>query len=255
MRPKSQPRLWNSFWEMFKNILLRNAVPNIDGTILQLEIILWYLECTYNYANLQEHFYPGMLKLKIHFEHTDDKNEFYLLTSTHFPLPSYNCVWFQSFWPIIFLSACQKNTFFSFCNTTVWTRSLHLEPLHKPFLWWVFFPDRVSLFPLGWLGTTILLIFASWVARITVVSHWHLAEKHIFNRNKWWFHRNANMIRLVSHLKPFCSFIIALPLNSSYLKVCYKNLPFSFYLVLLFMWLLDFSYPVFLFFLGCQCPF
>jgi hypothetical protein len=42
-------------------------------------------------------------------------------------------------------------------------------------LWWVF-NDRVlrTICP-GWLRTTILLISASWVARITAVSHWHLA--------------------------------------------------------------------------------
>jgi hypothetical protein len=39
-----------------------------------------------------------------------------------------------------------------------------------------FFQDSVSctIF-LGWLWTLILLIFASWVARIIGVSHWHLA--------------------------------------------------------------------------------
>jgi hypothetical protein len=44
----------------------------------------------------------------------------------------------------------------------------------SPFLWWVFW-DRVSwTICLGWLWTMNLLISASWVAKITDVSHWHL---------------------------------------------------------------------------------
>jgi hypothetical protein len=44
----------------------------------------------------------------------------------------------------------------------------------SPILWWVFSRRvRVSrtIYP-GWPWTTILLISASWVARITGVSHW-----------------------------------------------------------------------------------
>jgi hypothetical protein len=42
----------------------------------------------------------------------------------------------------------------------------------SPFLWWVFLRDRVSrTVCLGWLWTVILLISASWVARIIGVSH------------------------------------------------------------------------------------
>jgi hypothetical protein len=64
-----------------------------------------------------------------------------------------------------------------------------------PFFFWIqglhlfcvcdrLFQDRVSgtICP-GWLRTAILLIFASWVARIISVSHWHLATfllKHAF---------------------------------------------------------------------------
>jgi hypothetical protein len=42
---------------------------------------------------------------------------------------------------------------------------LHLEPLHQPFLCDGFFQDRVSgtICP-GWLGTSVLLIVASWAA-------------------------------------------------------------------------------------------
>jgi hypothetical protein len=46
------------------------------------------------------------------------------------------------------------------------------------FFWWWIFQDRVSrtICP-GWLRTVILLISASWVARITDVSHWHPASR------------------------------------------------------------------------------
>jgi hypothetical protein len=52
--------------------------------------------------------------------------------------------------------------FFFFCGTGAWTQGLHLEHLHQPY-----FCDRVSqtVCP-GWLQTMILLISASWVARI-----------------------------------------------------------------------------------------
>jgi hypothetical protein len=53
-----------------------------------------------------------------------------------------------------------------------------ISPATPPalFLWWVF-QDMVSwtICP-GWLRTMILLISASWVARITGVSHWHPIE-------------------------------------------------------------------------------
>jgi hypothetical protein len=66
---------------------------------------------------------------------------------------------------------------FIFCGTRVWTQGLHLETLHQPFFAKGFFQDKISwtIFS-GWLWTMILLISASWVARITGVSHWHLAS-------------------------------------------------------------------------------
>jgi hypothetical protein len=40
------------------------------------------------------------------------------------------------------------------------------------FLWWIFFEIGCwELFAQGWLRTEILLIYASWVARITGMSH------------------------------------------------------------------------------------
>jgi hypothetical protein len=71
-----------------------------------------------------------------------------------------------------------------FCSTGVWTQGLTiirqalllLEPLHQPFLGMFFFKiGSQGLFAWGWLWTAILLISASWVARITRVSYqcWH----------------------------------------------------------------------------------
>jgi hypothetical protein len=59
-------------------------------------------------------------------------------------------------------------SFFVFWSIGVWAQGLHLEPLHQPFFVMGIFQDRVSwTIPLGWLRTTVFLISASWVARIT----------------------------------------------------------------------------------------
>jgi hypothetical protein len=59
-----------------------------------------------------------------------------------------------------------------FFSTRVWTQGLHLEPLHQSF----FVCDRVlQTICWGCLWTAILLISASWVARISGMSHWYLA--------------------------------------------------------------------------------
>jgi hypothetical protein len=57
-----------------------------------------------------------------------------------------------------------------------WTQGLLLEPFHQPYLCEGFFWDRVSwaVCP-GWVWTSILLIYASWVARLTGGSHRRLA--------------------------------------------------------------------------------
>jgi hypothetical protein len=67
--------------------------------------------------------------------------------------------------------------FIYFCDTGAWTQGP--SPWATPpaqFFVIGFFWDRVSwtIYP-GWLWTVILLISASWVARITGVSHWCLA--------------------------------------------------------------------------------
>jgi hypothetical protein len=65
-------------------------------------------------------------------------------------------------------------------STRVWTQHLTLarqellllEPLHQPFFVMGFFQDRsLELFSWGWLRTSILLISASCVTRITDMSH------------------------------------------------------------------------------------
>jgi hypothetical protein len=58
--------------------------------------------------------------------------------------------------------------FICFWGTGAWTQGLHLESLQQRFFVMAFFWDRVSrtICP-GWLWTRILLISASWVARIT----------------------------------------------------------------------------------------
>jgi hypothetical protein len=66
---------------------------------------------------------------------------------------------------------CPQTLIFFFCSTKVWTQDPYLEPLHQPYFFVIdFFPDRVSwtIYP-GWLW--LLLISASWVAKITDVNH------------------------------------------------------------------------------------
>jgi hypothetical protein len=64
----------------------------------------------------------------------------------------------------------------------VWSQGLHLEPLHQPFFVNFFFFCKIGsheLFAWGWLQTTILLISASWVGRITGVSLQHLVIAYL----------------------------------------------------------------------------
>jgi hypothetical protein len=78
-----------------------------------------------------------------------------------------------------------------FGGTGVWAscllgkHSYHLSHSTGPFLCWVF-RDRVSrtIYP-GWLQTMILLIAASWVARIMGVSHWCPAWNCFLTSVRW----------------------------------------------------------------------
>jgi hypothetical protein len=65
----------------------------------------------------------------------------------------------------------------------------------SPFLWWVFW-DRVlwTICP-GWLRTMILLISASQVARITGVSHQHLARVSTICSETWMHWSSATASR------------------------------------------------------------
>jgi hypothetical protein len=66
-------------------------------------------------------------------------------------------------------------------------RAYTLSHSISPFLWRVF-QDRVSqIICLGWLWTTILLISASWVARITGMNHQHLATVPLLSLTRWAF--------------------------------------------------------------------
>jgi hypothetical protein len=62
--------------------------------------------------------------------------------------------------------------YFFFCSTRAWIQVFHFESLHQPYFCEGFFKigSCGTICP-GWLRTAILLISASWVARITGVSH------------------------------------------------------------------------------------
>jgi hypothetical protein len=89
-------------------------------------------------------------------------------------------------WLMYFLFKNEYGIFF-FCSTGAWTQGLHLESLHQPFLciYLIFFWQWILwTIYLGWLQTWILLISASWVARITGVGYQCPAEYKILNRLK-----------------------------------------------------------------------
>jgi hypothetical protein len=72
-----------------------------------------------------------------------------------------------------------------FCGTGAWTQGLHLEPLCQPFVEKGFVKiGSHGTICLGWLWTVILLISASWVARITGVRHQWLALSVLFIAEK-----------------------------------------------------------------------
>jgi hypothetical protein len=76
--------------------------------------------------------------------------------------------------------------FFFFCSAGAWIQGLHLDPLHQPYFCDGLFWDRVSrAICLGWLQTEILLISASWVARITGMRH-PCSASHIIFRDWMW---------------------------------------------------------------------
>jgi hypothetical protein len=104
---------------------------------------------------------------------------YWMLTTLSTPFLSPTTDWFLWSWMLVPLVRSEGIFFFS---SGARTQGLHLEPLHQPFLWWFFFWDRVSctICP-GWLWTTVLLISASWVARITGMSHRHPRPFSVFD--------------------------------------------------------------------------
>jgi hypothetical protein len=81
-----------------------------------------------------------------------------------------------------FLYGCRFLILFIYLAVLGLKLGLHLEPLRQPYFCdFFFFQDRVSwTICHGWLQTSILLISASWVARITGVGHWCPARFFIF---------------------------------------------------------------------------
>jgi hypothetical protein len=67
----------------------------------------------------------------------------------------------QSFYLFIYL----------FCGTKIWPQGLCLEPLHQPFCHGFFQVRVLRTICLDWLWSLSSWISASWVARITGVSH------------------------------------------------------------------------------------
>jgi hypothetical protein len=64
-----------------------------------------------------------------------------------------------------------------FCGAGVWTQGLHFEPLHQLFFCDGFFKiGSCELTDPGLLRIMILLISASWIAKITGLNYWHLAR-------------------------------------------------------------------------------
>jgi hypothetical protein len=113
-------------------------------------------------------------------------------------------------------------------------RAYTLSRSTAPFLWWVFFGDRVSwTVCLGWLWTLTHLISASWVASITGVSHLRqdLCNVWIHIRqldSQIYFSIQTVVLyvlnALVSHAGMFFLETALQLTRSIFLKVSYKNL-------------------------------
>jgi hypothetical protein len=82
---------------------------------------------------------------------------------------------------IMFSSKKTNEAMICFCSTGVWTQDLYPEPLYQPYLCDGVFFQIVSLKLFVWAGfePQSSLISASWVARITGVSHQHPAWNNV----------------------------------------------------------------------------
>jgi hypothetical protein len=95
---------------------------------------------------------------------------------------TWTSLWAQG---LFFLFVCFLRHWGLNSGPTPWTTT---PAPHPPFLWWV-----TGTICLGWLQTAILLISASWVARLTGVSHWcpagtilvYLCVPGVWNYSRW----------------------------------------------------------------------
>jgi hypothetical protein len=83
---------------------------------------------------------------------------------------------------------------FFFWGATVRTQGLQLDPLHQPFFVTGFWDMVSQTICQVRLWTAILLISASWVARITNMSHWHLAVFYFIVYTLEWVTLNTSEI-------------------------------------------------------------
>jgi hypothetical protein len=97
----------------------------------------------------------------------------------------------------------QSGSFFLFVVLAFELRAYTLSQNTSPFLWKVLW-DRVwRTICLGWLWNVILLTSASWVARITGVSHQHLLNSEPHACQAWG-------LPLESHLQPLWILMMSL---------------------------------------------
>jgi hypothetical protein len=103
---------------------------------------------------------------------------------------------------VVFFLSFSSSFFFFICHTGVWTQCLHFEPLCQPCFVLDFFQYRVKqTICTGWLWTTILLITASWVARIIAVSHQHPALMVLLFIYVYFLFINESVLWKIMHLK------------------------------------------------------
>jgi hypothetical protein len=111
-----------------------------------------------------------------------------------------------------------------FCSTGAWSQSLYLEPLHISFCDRYFW-DRVSqTICLGWLWTSILLISASWVTRITgwATTAWPFLEI-LFVLKSTSFYINMATVIIFHKCYHKILFFISLLLTSCVLMFCFTK--------------------------------
>jgi hypothetical protein len=97
------------------------------------------------------------------------------------------------------------------CGIGIWTQNHSLSHSTSPFVWRVF-SDRVSgTICLSWLQTSMLLISASWIARIIGVSHRRLTKFHFQRAETDTPWREATCPRSASAVPPAACHTLTLP--------------------------------------------